>query len=56
MSLAARQFEAVAFHSAIRLGTMSIRNVRRFGDPGRLFFNVNEPKDIETAEKLQQTR
>lgn len=56
MSLGARQFEAVAFHSAIRLGTMSIRNVRRFGDPSHLFFNINEPEDLKTAERLRQAR
>jgi molybdopterin-guanine dinucleotide biosynthesis protein A len=26
--------------------------VRRFGDPERLFFNVNTPADLETAERL----
>ena len=52
MSLGARQFEATAFHSAIRLGTMPVRSVRRFGDPERLFFNVNEPADLERAERL----
>jgi molybdopterin-guanine dinucleotide biosynthesis protein A len=52
MSLGARQFESTAFHSAIRLGTMPIRSVRQFGDPARLFFNVNEPGDVENAEAL----
>jgi molybdopterin-guanine dinucleotide biosynthesis protein A len=52
MSLGARRFEATAFHSAVRLGTMPIRSVRMFGDPERLFFNVNEPADLERAERL----
>jgi len=52
MSLGSRQFEATAFHSAVRLGTMPIRNVRRFGDPSRLFLNVNSPDDLKRAERL----
>ena len=52
MSLGARRFQATAFHSAVRLGTMPIRSVRRFGDPERLFFNVNEPADLVRAERL----
>jgi molybdopterin-guanine dinucleotide biosynthesis protein A len=26
--------------------------VRSFGDPARLFFNVNTPADLETAERM----
>jgi molybdopterin-guanine dinucleotide biosynthesis protein A len=30
-------------------------DVRRFGDPGRLFFNVNTPADLEEAERMAAT-
>jgi molybdopterin-guanine dinucleotide biosynthesis protein A len=52
MSLAAFRFEATAFHSAIRSGTMPLQSVRRFGDPNTLFFNVNEPDDLREAERI----
>jgi molybdopterin-guanine dinucleotide biosynthesis protein A len=52
MSLAARRFETTSFHSAVRVGTMPANQIRRFGDPRELFFNVNEPTDLERAEKL----
>ena len=26
--------------------------LRSFGDPARLFFNVNTPADLETAERM----
>jgi molybdopterin-guanine dinucleotide biosynthesis protein A len=28
------------------------RELQRFGDPGRLFFNVNDPTDLQVAERL----
>jgi len=56
MSLAALRFEATAFHSAIRQGTMPLRSVRRFGDPNTLFFNVNDPDDLQEAERIAGRR
>ena len=31
---------------------VSETDVRRFGDPARLFFNVNDAADLETAERM----
>jgi molybdopterin-guanine dinucleotide biosynthesis protein A len=31
---------------------VGLNEVRRFGDPGRLFFNVNTAADLETAERM----
>lgn len=49
MSLGARRFETTAFHSAVRVGTMPVQSVRRFGEPERLFLNVNAPADLARA-------
>lgn len=34
------------------VATLPAADVRRFGDPSRLFFNVNSPADLETAERM----
>jgi molybdopterin-guanine dinucleotide biosynthesis protein A len=52
MSLASLRFATTAFHSAVRVGTMPFKAVREFGDPQRLFFNVNQPADLTRAEDL----
>ena len=44
--------EAVAFHPAIKLGILPVAEVRRWGDPRRLFFNVNTPDDQQKADAL----
>jgi len=47
---------AIGFHHAVRIGTLPVERVRRFGDPALLFFNVNEPEDLERAEVLWRQR
>jgi molybdopterin-guanine dinucleotide biosynthesis protein A len=47
---------AIAFHEAVRVGTLSLERVRAFGDPSELFFNVNRPEDLERAEGLWRRR
>jgi len=47
---------AIAFHEAVRVGTLSLEQVRAFGDPSELFFNVNRPEDLERAEGLWRRR
>ncbi len=42
---------AIAFHDDVRVGTLPLARVRTFGDPARLFFNVNSPEDVEQAER-----
>lgn len=42
---------AIAFHDDVRVGTLPLARVRTFGDPARLFFNVNTPEDVERAER-----
>jgi molybdopterin-guanine dinucleotide biosynthesis protein A len=43
---------AVGFHDAVRVGILPLAAVSRYGDPERLFFNVNTPADLERAEAL----
>lgn len=51
-ALALGDLRAIAFHDAVRVGTLSLDRVREFGDPGVLFFNVNRPEDLERAEEM----
>ncbi len=38
--------------TALTVRYISEEEVRRFGDPRRIFFNINVPEDVETAEVL----
>jgi molybdopterin-guanine dinucleotide biosynthesis protein A len=55
-ALARGDLRAIAFHEAVRVGTLSLERVRAFGDPSELFFNVNRPEDLERAEGLWRRR
>jgi len=48
--------QAISFHPDVRVGILSLAQVRAFGDPAELFFNVNTPDDLERAEALWQRR
>jgi molybdopterin-guanine dinucleotide biosynthesis protein A len=43
---------AIAFHDAVRVGIVPLEAVRRFGEPERLFFNVNTAADLRHANGL----
>ena len=43
---------AIGFHGAVRVGRLAIDAVRQFGEPARMFFNVNSPEDLVRAEEL----
>ncbi len=45
-----------SFHGHVRVGTLSLADVKMFGDPDMLFFNVNSPRDMAKAEQLWQTQ
>ena len=47
---------AISFHADVRVGIVPLAEVRRFGDPEELFFNVNTPDDLARAEALWQRR
>lgn len=46
----------ISFHDSVRVGTLSLDRVRAIGDPAVLFFNVNDPQDLERAERLWRQR
>lgn len=52
-AIARGDLRAIAFHDAVRVGTLSLDRVRAFGDPEVLFFNVNSPEDLERANLIQ---
>jgi molybdopterin-guanine dinucleotide biosynthesis protein A len=48
--------KAISFHPDVRVGIVPLAQVRGFGDPDELFFNVNTPDDLARAEALWQRR
>ncbi len=46
------RLEANAFYDDVRTGTLPLETVRQFGNPERLFLNVNTPTDLARAERL----
>jgi molybdopterin-guanine dinucleotide biosynthesis protein A len=48
--------KAISFHADVRVGILSLADVRKFGDPDELFFNVNTPDDLARAEALWRRR
>jgi molybdopterin-guanine dinucleotide biosynthesis protein A len=47
---------AIAFHDEVKVGILSLDQVRAFGDPALIFLNVNTPDDLRTAEAAWQER
>ncbi len=43
---------AIAFHDSVRVAILNGDQIRSFGDPGRLFFNVNTAQDLERANRM----
>jgi len=50
--LDAGDLAAISFHGDVRVGILPVHEVRRFGSPDELFFNVNAPEDLERAEAM----
>ena len=48
--------KAISFHADVRVGILSLAQVKGFGDPDELFFNVNTPDDLQRAEALWRRR
>jgi molybdopterin-guanine dinucleotide biosynthesis protein A len=42
----------IAFHDEVTVARLPIDEVRRYGDPARLFLNVNTPADRTAADRL----
>ncbi len=54
--LDAGDLQAISFHPDVRVGILPLLDVRRFGDPDELFFNVNTPEDLDRAEAAWRRR
>lgn len=54
--LADGDLRAIGFHGDVRVGRVPLARVREFGDPDIMFFNVNQPEDLERAEALWRRR
>jgi molybdopterin-guanine dinucleotide biosynthesis protein A len=48
--------KAISFHADVRVGILSLAEVKTFGDPDELFFNVNTPDELARAEALWRRR
>jgi|SRR5205807_5857116 len=48
--------KAISFHADVSVGILPLAQVKAFGDPDELFFNVNTPDDLERAEALWRRR
>lgn len=46
----------IGFHDAVRVHRLSLEEVRRFGDPARIFSNVNTPADLAQAADAENVR
>lgn len=53
-SIDAGDLRAVAFHPSITCGILPLADVRQYGDPELLFFNVNTAGDLAKANELWQ--
>ena len=51
-SIVSGDHRAIAFHGDVRVSILPLERVRAFGDPERLFFNVNTADDLTRAEEL----
>jgi molybdopterin-guanine dinucleotide biosynthesis protein A len=51
-TLDAGDLRAIGFHPRISVGILPLSEVRRFGDPALLFFNVNTADDLARADGL----
>jgi molybdopterin-guanine dinucleotide biosynthesis protein A len=48
--------KAISFHADVRVGILPLAEVRGFGEPDELFFNVNTPEDLAQAEAVWRRR
>jgi molybdopterin-guanine dinucleotide biosynthesis protein A len=55
-SMTAGDLRAIGFHNRIRVGILSLEQVRALADPDLLFFNVNTADDLARADQLWRQR
>ncbi|MCZ6915174.1 MAG: molybdenum cofactor guanylyltransferase [Gemmatimonadetes bacterium] len=55
-ALVDEDFRTDSFHDKVRVGSLPLDDVKRFGDPETIFFNVNSPSELEQAEELWRNK
>lgn len=55
-ALREQDLRAIGFHRFVRAAVLPLEEVRAFGDPSELFFNVNTADDLAAAEATWQRR
>ena len=55
-SLRSGDLRAISFHDRIRVGILSLDEIRALADPDLLFFNVNTADDLMKADELWRRR
>lgn len=45
-------FRVIGFHQEVKVGTLPLEEVARYGQPDVIFFNVNTAEDLARAEEL----
>lgn len=45
-------FRVIGFHQEVKVGTLPLEEVTRYGQPDVIFFNVNTAEDLARAEEL----
>ncbi len=55
-AVAEGDLRAVGFHRFLRIDILTVAQVRQFGDPAELFFNVNTAADLAAAEATWRRR
>src|SRR6266849_8716062 len=56
LASAGNDLRVIGFHGQVKVGTLPLEQVRTFGDPAELFFNVNRPEDLARAEDVWRHR
>ncbi|OGU05345.1 MAG: hypothetical protein A2W29_03925 [Gemmatimonadetes bacterium RBG_16_66_8] len=49
-------YRATGFHDSVRVGTLALAEVAKFGDPETMFYNVNTAQELAAAEAKWRQR
>ncbi len=47
-----KMYKIISFYPLVKIRYMGLDEISKFGDPDRMFFNVNTPHDLETAKAM----
>ena len=55
-ALVDEDFRTDSFHDKVRVGVLPLDDVKKYGDPETIFFNVNSSSELEQAEELWRNK